>query len=210
MRFRTALRLLTRWAPWHSTITIWLSRSAPLSLNPVSLVSPLCLCSHAIRGCPAASVPSTNGTISIDDAIAKAENALAGEYNKAPISLEYVAKRDGSVALTHVVQIQNQDTGAWFEAFVDAHSGEITQLINLVSTASVGDSMLDINTVGLTRCLHSTVPFLSRISRRRRGLRTLLTLRISLLPRMAGIPQAGRRTAPHSKSLAVFAIGEGL
>ncbi|KAI0822089.1 Fungalysin metallopeptidase-domain-containing protein [Trametes gibbosa] len=81
-------------------------------------------------------VPSTTPSISLEDAIAKAESGLSGKFNEHPPTLEFVAQKDGSLALTHVVQIQNDDTGAWFEAFVDAHSGEIVHLTDFVAKAS--------------------------------------------------------------------------
>ena len=84
-----------------------------------------------------ASVPSTTPTISLQDAILKVENALSGKLNEHPPTLEFVAKKDGTLALTHVVQVQNDATGAWFEAFVDAHSGEVIQLTDFVAKASV-------------------------------------------------------------------------
>lgn len=80
----------------------------------------------------AASTPA----ISVDEAIAKAEAALGGKYNNWPASLEYLAQADGSAALTHVVQIQNEGTGAWYEAFVDAHSGEVLSVTDFVAKAS--------------------------------------------------------------------------
>ena len=51
--------------------------------------------------------------------------------------MQMVAKEDGSLALAHVVQIQNDETGAWFEAFVDAHSGDVIHLTDFVAKASV-------------------------------------------------------------------------
>ncbi|KAH9911363.1 Fungalysin metallopeptidase-domain-containing protein [Epithele typhae] len=82
------------------------------------------------------SVPSTTPTVSLEDAIANAESALSGKFNEHPATLEFVALKDGSLALTHVVQIQNDETGAWFEAFVDAHSGKLVQLTDFVARAS--------------------------------------------------------------------------
>ncbi|KAI0641703.1 Fungalysin metallopeptidase-domain-containing protein [Trametes meyenii] len=82
------------------------------------------------------SIPSTTPSVSLETAIAKAESALSGKFNEHPATLEFVAKKDGSLALTHVVQIQNDDTGTWFEAFVDAHSGELVQLTDFVAKAS--------------------------------------------------------------------------
>ncbi|KAI0739678.1 Fungalysin metallopeptidase-domain-containing protein [Daedaleopsis nitida] len=82
------------------------------------------------------SVPSITPSLSLEDAISKAEGALSGKFNEHPPTLEFVAKKDGSLALTHVVQIQNDETGAWFEAFVDAHSGEVVQLTDFVAKAT--------------------------------------------------------------------------
>ncbi len=71
-----------------------------------------------------------------------AENMLGGTYNKWNSTLEYLVKEDNTAALTHVVQIQNQDTGAWYEAFVDAHSGELLSVTDFVAKASVGSLYL--------------------------------------------------------------------
>ena len=73
----------------------------------------------------------------MEDAITKAEALLDGKFNEWPASLEFVAQEDGTLALTHVVQIQNDETGAWFEAFVDAHSGDVIHLTDFVAKASV-------------------------------------------------------------------------
>lgn len=88
-----------------------------------------------------ASVPSTTPSVSLEDAISTAESQLSGKFNEHPATLEFVAKKDGSLALTHVVQIQNDDTGAWYQAFVDAHSGEIVQLTDFVAKASVSPAL---------------------------------------------------------------------
>ena len=96
----------------------------------------------------AASVPSTTPSVSLEDAIAKAETTFNGNYNEWPATLEFVAKEDGSLALAHVMQIENEETGAWFEAFVDAHSGEIVQLTDFVSKATVSASSVADNAGG--------------------------------------------------------------
>ncbi|KAF8722218.1 Fungalysin metallopeptidase (M36), partial [Rhizoctonia solani] len=70
-----------------------------------------------------------------EDAIAKAEATVSGKYNTAPVSVEYFAKESGDVSLTHVVQIQNNDTDEWYEVFVDANSGEIVNVISFVAHA---------------------------------------------------------------------------
>lgn len=84
----------------------------------------------------AASTPS----ITVEQAIASAEETLGGKFNDHPPTLEFLAKDDNTVALTHVVQIQNATTGAWFEAFVDAHSGKVISVTDFVAKAAVSFS----------------------------------------------------------------------
>ena len=83
-------------------------------------------------------MPSTVPSISAADAISKAEGEIGGTYTGHPTKTEYVAKKDGSVALTHVVQVRDDSKALWCEAFVDAHTGDIVQLTDFVSHASVG------------------------------------------------------------------------
>lgn len=80
---------------------------------------------------------ATTPSITIEQAIASAEETLGGKYNDHPTTLEFLAKDDGSAALTHVVQVQNASTGAWFEAFVDAHSGKVISVTDFVAKAAV-------------------------------------------------------------------------
>ncbi|KAF9469113.1 Fungalysin metallopeptidase-domain-containing protein [Collybia nuda] len=75
-------------------------------------------------------------TVDVKSAIPKAEEALDGKYNNHPASLEYLVQPDGSIALVHVVQIQNEVAGTWYEVFVDAHSGIILSVTDFVSDAS--------------------------------------------------------------------------
>ncbi|TFK49223.1 hypothetical protein OE88DRAFT_1713503 [Heliocybe sulcata] len=82
------------------------------------------------------SIAASTPSISVEDAIASAESTLGGKYNDWPATLEYLALADGSAALTHVVQVQNAETGAWYEAFVDAHSGEVLSVTDFVAKAS--------------------------------------------------------------------------
>ena len=83
------------------------------------------------------SISSSSPTLSVADAISKAEAALGGKYNDHPSSLEYFVKPDQSVVLTHVVQIVNDAADEWVEAFVDAHTGELVSIVDFVSHASV-------------------------------------------------------------------------
>ncbi len=65
------------------------------------------------------------------------EAALDGAYNGFPTTVEYIARPDGLIALTHVIQIQNKDTNTWFAAHVDAHSGDLISVIDFVADLTV-------------------------------------------------------------------------
>lgn len=77
---------------------------------------------------------SAEPEISSDDAISAAEDQLGASHNGFPTGLEYVAKDDGSVVLTHVVQVENEH---WLEAFIDAQSGEIVAVTDFTADSSV-------------------------------------------------------------------------
>jgi len=85
-------------------------------------------------------VAASKPTLTVEEAIAAAEKTLGGKFNDHPATLEYVVKADNTAVLTHVVQIQNDETGAWVEAFVDAHTGEIVTITDFVAKASVSDT----------------------------------------------------------------------
>jgi extracellular elastinolytic metalloproteinase len=76
-------------------------------------------------------------TITWKSVLPEIEDTLGGKYNGQNATLEYLIQPDGSVALTHVVQIQNEETNEWFEAFIDAHSGKLISVTDFVSHASV-------------------------------------------------------------------------
>jgi hypothetical protein len=71
-----------------------------------------------------------------------AEDVLDGQFNNHPAKLGYLAKADGSAILTHIIHIKNESTGAWFEAFVDAHSRELVSITDFRANASVGSLFL--------------------------------------------------------------------
>ncbi|KAJ3486320.1 hypothetical protein NLI96_g4333 [Meripilus lineatus] len=81
-------------------------------------------------------IPSTTPSINLQEAITRAESVVNGTYNQHPATLEFVAKQDNSVALAHVLQIENEHTGAWVEAFVDAHSGDVVHMTDFVAKSS--------------------------------------------------------------------------
>ena len=74
--------------------------------------------------------------MSVEQAISVAEAALGGTYNNATPKLEYLVKQDKSVVLTHVVEIQDEADITWYEAFVDAHSGELVSVVDFVADAT--------------------------------------------------------------------------
>ncbi|PPQ72749.1 hypothetical protein CVT26_003029 [Gymnopilus dilepis] len=82
------------------------------------------------------SIASSTPSVSISDAITIAEKALGGTFNGHSPTLEFFAKPDGTAVLTHVIQIEKDQTGAWFEAFVDAHAGTLVSITDFVSKAS--------------------------------------------------------------------------
>ena len=85
-------------------------------------------------------VASKTPKVKVAAAIATAEKTLNGKFDKesfpAP-SIEYLAKPDGSAALTYAVQVRNDDEGTWYEAFVDAHSGELVSVTDFRAHATV-------------------------------------------------------------------------
>ena len=88
-----------------------------------------------------AAIASSEPTVSVEDAIKTTEAALGASVNDHPASLEYLALADGSVALTvaltHVVQVQDVEKGIWVEAFVDAHTNELISIVNFVTKLTV-------------------------------------------------------------------------
>lgn len=89
-----------------------------------------------------AKISSSKPTISVGDAIAKAEELIGGKHNDYPPSLEFLALSDGSAVLTHVIQIQNHETGVWGEAFIDAHTGQLRSITDFVAKFSVSSPFL--------------------------------------------------------------------
>ncbi|KAF5332497.1 hypothetical protein D9611_005472 [Ephemerocybe angulata] len=81
-------------------------------------------------------IADSKPTVNLHDVVPKIEKQLEGTYNNQPISLEYLALPDGSAALVHVIQIQNQEVNSWYEAFVDAHSGELLSITDFTADAA--------------------------------------------------------------------------
>ncbi|TFK34236.1 Fungalysin metallopeptidase-domain-containing protein [Crucibulum laeve] len=81
-------------------------------------------------------IASANPTVEVSSFLSKIEASLGGKYNNHPTTLEYLARPDGTAALVHVVQIQNEEFNTWFEAYVDAHTGELLSVTDFTSNAS--------------------------------------------------------------------------
>lgn len=83
-------------------------------------------------------VPSAQPSIKVQDAVTIAETALGGTLvSSIPPTVQYFVKDDGTLALTHVFHVSNTSTGAWYEAFVDAHSGKLVSVSDFVAHATV-------------------------------------------------------------------------
>ncbi|KAF8756245.1 Fungalysin metallopeptidase (M36) [Rhizoctonia solani] len=94
-----------------------------------------------------------------EEAVESAEAALGGVRTEHPVFVEYFAKDTNHVVLTYVVNIRNYETEEWHEAFVDAHTGEIVNVISFGSHASV--SITALSRVFIFMCSFSTGPSLS-------------------------------------------------
>src|SRR5260221_9349542 len=81
-------------------------------------------------------IASSKPKISNENAIKTAEDVLQGEFNGHPAKLGYLAKEDGSAVLVYKFLIKNEASS--HEVFVDAHSGNLALITDLVSHASVG------------------------------------------------------------------------
>ncbi|KIJ95038.1 hypothetical protein K443DRAFT_639795 [Laccaria amethystina LaAM-08-1] len=73
----------------------------------------------------AESAAATSPGTKIHDAILAAEGLLNGTYNGHPTKTHYLATSNSHLALVHAIQIENENLGTFYEAFVDAHSGQL-------------------------------------------------------------------------------------
>ncbi|CAE6492969.1 unnamed protein product, partial [Rhizoctonia solani] len=82
------------------------------------------------------SVGTTTPKFPKQDAIAKAEAVTGAKYNSFPVGLEYFAKDDDQIVLTHSVQVQNATTMESYLVYVDASNGEVVNVVDFTSKAS--------------------------------------------------------------------------
>lgn len=76
-----------------------------------------------------------------EDAIKTAEAALGAFAGDQTPSLQYLALSDGSIALTHVVRIQDDAKGIAVDAFVDAHTNKLLSVVNFVTQLTVSSDI---------------------------------------------------------------------
>ncbi|KAG2009451.1 extracellular elastinolytic metalloproteinase [Coprinopsis cinerea AmutBmut pab1-1] len=81
-------------------------------------------------------IASPTPTIDLPSILPTIEETLNGKYNGHPTKLEYLVLPDGSLALAHVAQIENEEEDTFYEAFVDAHTGELIGLVDFTADAS--------------------------------------------------------------------------
>ncbi|CUA74653.1 hypothetical protein RSOLAG22IIIB_11370 [Rhizoctonia solani] len=114
------------------------------------------------------SVAAATPRLTEDDAIVYAEATLGGTYNNCPVLLEYFAKDSRHVVLSYVVEVRNYETHEWHEASVDAHSGEVVNIISFGADAS-----------------YRVIPFAYKPTGRERGLNS----KIAPVHNEAGMPK---------------------
>lgn len=63
-----------------------------------------------------------------------------------------MARPDGSLSLVHSVQIQNEDAGSWYSAKVDAHSGDMLNVVDYVNDLAVSNSKAELQRLLIFVC----------------------------------------------------------
>ncbi|KAK1236422.1 hypothetical protein PQX77_000332 [Marasmius sp. AFHP31] len=82
-------------------------------------------------------IASSKPTFDLSEAIRVAEDLLECKHNEdTEPTLEYLARPDGAVALTHVIQVRNEEDHTWYEAFIDAHDGKTLHINDFVAHAT--------------------------------------------------------------------------
>ncbi|KAG7094654.1 hypothetical protein E1B28_005477 [Marasmius oreades] len=75
-------------------------------------------------------------SVDVSTVIPKVEQTLQGKKNDIEPTVKYLAQQDGSVALVHAFQVENDEAGTFYEAFADAHTGELLSVTDFVAQAS--------------------------------------------------------------------------
>ncbi len=131
--FLRAAPLPMRWQTLHGRVILLLHSAIPLWKK-------VCFTDNFYPPCfspTTESAADTSSKIPISHAISTAENYLNGTHTGHPTSTQYLATPNGHLALVHAIQIENNSLGTHYEAFVDAHSGQLLSLTDFVCNASV-------------------------------------------------------------------------
>ncbi|KAJ8089367.1 hypothetical protein PM082_014615 [Marasmius tenuissimus] len=81
-------------------------------------------------------IADSTPTVELSDAVSKAEETLQGKMNEIKPTLGYFAREGGNISLVHVFQVQNVEGSTWYEAYVDAHTGELVSATSFVAHAA--------------------------------------------------------------------------
>ncbi|KAL0062132.1 hypothetical protein AAF712_010974 [Marasmius tenuissimus] len=81
-------------------------------------------------------IADSTPTVELSDAVSNAEETLQGKMNEIKPTLGYFAREGGSISLVHVFQVQNVEGSTWYEAYVDAHTGELVSATSFVAHAA--------------------------------------------------------------------------
>ncbi|KIM34310.1 hypothetical protein M408DRAFT_93800 [Serendipita vermifera MAFF 305830] len=81
-------------------------------------------------------VASPTPALSKEEAIRIAQEKLSGTHSGKAPTLEYYVLSNGNMALTYVVEVQTADGNHWYEAFVDAATGDIRGSNDFVADAA--------------------------------------------------------------------------
>ncbi|KAF9257246.1 hypothetical protein L218DRAFT_1006364 [Marasmius fiardii PR-910] len=71
--------------------------------------------------------------VDVSTVIPKIEASLQGKRNNINPTIGYLVLQDGKVALVHVFQVRNQESGTWYEVYADAHSGDLLSVTDFVA-----------------------------------------------------------------------------
>ncbi|KAF9262344.1 hypothetical protein L218DRAFT_867734 [Marasmius fiardii PR-910] len=80
-------------------------------------------------------IADSKPSVNVTSVISKVEETLQGKKNEIEPTVKYLVRQDGSVALVHVFQVQNDGAGTWYEAYADAHSEELLSVTDFVAHA---------------------------------------------------------------------------
>ncbi|KAH6904697.1 metalloprotease [Coprinopsis sp. MPI-PUGE-AT-0042] len=79
-------------------------------------------------------IAASTPTVTLESALPAIEEMLDGKYNGHPTRLEYLVRPDNTALLVYAAQIQGDE--AWYDAFIDAHTGELVSVADFKAHAT--------------------------------------------------------------------------